>query len=428
MSIGEEKLWNREIRSKMIEDLSQYLSLYLFKGNISDVSYGIESLFQLTPDEVSAQKAAHFLLSEELNEFIKVLPFLLRNLAHSSKKEMIEYRGLIRGKVDWSQTYKTRYANGFDDKSLFICLPASKSYDLEENQLLKYMLRKIVLLYEKTLSFIDNPNIEVEYEEIDDDEEERIINNWQDIVNNRYYIVKKSLKNVYFNNITDVKRIKPKTLRKAKNHRNPYYQKLAKLSELYENLFVYDNKESLKQLVEKQLLKPASNDTLYELFIFFSIVDNLAENKKFGLLIPGNDYSVSSTIGDIDVKIYYQGVPKDIFSKCTKYKKIFENYDIGVNLRRPDVLIEFEKEGKTYYRIVEVKRTSKPNYIRDSVYKVLGYLNDFEGIPFTKNIPGVITCWEGVKMDNRYGAFDQEILILNKRDFLDNLNELLSLE
>ena len=31
-------------------------------------------------------------------------------------------------------------------------------------------------------------------------------------------------------------------------------------------------------------------------------------------------------------------------------------------------------------------------------------------------------------MDNKYGAFDQEILILNKQDFLDNLNVLLSLE
>ena len=31
-------------------------------------------------------------------------------------------------------------------------------------------------------------------------------------------------------------------------------------------------------------------------------------------------------------------------------------------------------------------------------------------------------------MDNKYGAFDQEILILNKQDFLENLNELLSLE
>lgn len=412
----------------MIQDLKEYLSLYLFKGNVSNVSYGIETLFQLNADELKAQKAAHFLLSDELNEFIKILPFLMRNLAHSSQKEMIEYKGLIRGKVDWSQTYKRRYANGFDDKSLFVCLPASKSYDLEENQLLKFMLMRIVVLFEKTLSFIKNPDFEIEYEEIDADEEENIVNNWHDIVSNRYYLVKKALRNVYFNSISDVKSINPKVLRKAKNHRNIYYQRLAALYELYEELFVYDDLDALKELVEEQLLKPASDDTLFELFIFFSLVDYLPEDNELGLLFYGNDYSVKSTIGDVDIRIYYQGVPKQVFSKCTKYKKIFDNYDIGVNLRRPDVLIEIEKDGKKYYRIVEVKRTSNQNYIRDSVYKVLGYLNDFEGIPFTHNIPGVITCWEGVKMDNKYGVFDQEILILNKQDFLDNLNELLSLE
>ena len=412
----------------MIQDLKEYLSLYLFKGNVSNVSYGIETLFQLNADELKAQKAAHFLLSDELNEFVKILPFLMRNLAHSSQKEMIEYKGLIRGKVDWSQTYKRRYANGFDDKSLFICLPASKSYDLEENQLLKFMLVKIVVMFEKTLSFIKNPDFEIEYEDIDADEDEKIVNNWHDIVSNRYYLAKKALKNVYFNSISDVKHIKPKVLRKAKNHRNIYYQKLAALYDLYEKLFAYNDLETLKDLVEKQLLKPASDDTLFELFIFFSLVDYLPEDKELGLLVYGNDYSVKSTIGGLDVKIYYQGVPKQIFSKCTKYKKIFDNYDIGVNLRRPDVLLEFEKEGKKYYRIVEVKRTSNPNYIRDSVYKVLGYLNDFEGIPFTEKTPGVIACWDGVRMDNRYGAFNQEVLILNKPDFLSNLEELFSLE
>ena len=140
MYLREEKLWNSEIRSDMILDLKEYLSLYLFKGNVSNVSYGIETLFQLNADELKAQKAAHFLLSDKLNEFIKILPFLMRNLAHSSQRERQEFKGVIRGKVDWSQTYKRRYANGFDDKSLFVCLPASKSYDLEENQLLKFLL------------------------------------------------------------------------------------------------------------------------------------------------------------------------------------------------------------------------------------------------------------------------------------------------
>ena len=423
----EEKLWTSEIRSEIILNLKDYLSLYLFKGNVTDSNYGIEHLFDLRPEELKAQKAAHFLLSDKLNEFIKILPFLMRNLAHSTQKEKIECRGIIRGKVDWNQTYKTRYANGFNDKSLFVCMPPSKIYDLEENQLLKYMLKEIVALFENTLTFIENKDSDSEYEELDSNEEEEINDNWQDIVSNRYYLVKKALKNVYFNNISDVNYIKPKVLSKAKRHRNIYYQKLAGLYDLYEKLFIFDDDEEqnvLKELVEKQLLKPASDDTLFELFIFFELVDMLPE-PSLGLIMKNNDYSAKSTIGDVDIKIYYQNLPKDEFTnEKSDYKNIFKNYDINVNRRRPDLLLEFEKDEKKYYRIVEVKRTSSKKYIKDSVYKVLGYLNDFEEISFTKNIPGVIVCWGGVKMTDIPNAFDQDILILNKEDFSENILEL----
>ncbi len=398
-----DELWDFNTRLEIINELKDYLQLYLFKGK-GFPENGVSKLFDLKENELNTLKSVHFLLSSQLNDFIEVLPQLMRNLSHSTSREKIISKGVIRGKIDWNKTFKTRYSQGYNDSSLFVCTPPSKSYDLCENQLLKFLLKKIVYLFENTLSFID-----IEVNESD---------NWHEEVKLKYFKVKKTLKNVYFNEISDVNLIKPKTLRKAFMHRNQFYKKLANLYKLYDDLFISNDLGVLKSIVETQLLKPASDDTLYELYTFFNLVDSL-EVEELGLLMPKNDYAVLGYYDDCEVKIYYQEVPKDDFS-YSKYKEIFENYDINVNLRRPDILIEFNGS----YRIVEVKRTSNPNYIRDSVYKVLGYLNDFNQAEFSKNTPGVIVVWDGINTVSE-NAFSNEILILNKNEFIDNLDMIL---
>ena len=50
---------------------------------------------------------------------------------------------MVKGRIDWGLTIKERYSRGFNDPTLFICKPASKMYDLPENQLLKFILNKI---------------------------------------------------------------------------------------------------------------------------------------------------------------------------------------------------------------------------------------------------------------------------------------------
>lgn len=398
-----DELWDSNTKLKIINELKDYLQLYLFKGN-GFPENGINKLFNLRENELNTLKSVHFLLSNQLNEFIEILPQLMRNLAHSTSKEKVITKGVIRGKIDWNTTFKTRYSYGYNDSSLFVCTPPSKSYDLCENQLLKFVLRKIVYLFEDTLSFI---NLEINESD-----------NWHEEVKLKYFKAKKTLKNVYFNEISDVNLIRPKTLRKAFMHRNQFYKTLANLYRLYDDLFISNDLDVLKSIVETQLLKPASDDTLYELYTFFKLVDKL-EVKELGLLMPKNDYAVLGDYGNCEVKIYYQELPKDDFS-YSKYKETFKNYDINVNLRRPDILIEFNGS----YRIVEVKRTSNPNYIRNSVYKVLGYLNDFNQVKFSKNILGVIVVWDGINISSKY-AFSNEILILNKNEFIDKLDMIL---
>lgn len=64
--------------------------------------------------------------------------------------------------MDWNQTLKVRYTEGFDDKNLFICQPPSKYFDLEENQLLKFLLNRILSLKKNFVDLFGLSEFDVE--------------------------------------------------------------------------------------------------------------------------------------------------------------------------------------------------------------------------------------------------------------------------
>ncbi len=434
-----ENCWKEEDYDMVFSEVKNYMSLYLFKKSLpSNLGIGIKNLFNLTDQELDELKMVHFLLSKELNELINILPQLTRNLAHSSVKQIVESRGIIRGKIDWGATYKTRYAYGFNDKSLFVTSPTSKSYDLEENQLLKFLLEKVL----EFAADIDMQDLQKQINSTEDiiDEE----NTFYDIISNRVFAVRSFLRNVYFNEISSVSEVKPKAYRKAMNHRNRYYAYVARLYKLYEDLFILDDKKALEDLVSKQILKTTDWDDLYELYVFFEIAEHLRrlypdENAneqlkrfKVGLLKPGNDYAISFKDDKYypnGIKIHYQNVPDD-FKKNSWYKEIINNYNFNGRSKRPDVVIEFIDENNvSSYRFVEVKRSSESSYIAGSVYKAMGYFSDFsEGVNLTGRIPGVLITWGGIHINNLEDALENDIFIVNKDEFEIHLDKILSLD
>lgn len=401
----------------LLNEIKQFLHLYFFKGYISNnPNKEIEDLFDLSKEDLNTLKAIHFLLSDEVKNLIEILPILMRNLSHSTRKETEEFKGQIKGRVDWNQTLKSRYAEGFDDKSLFICQPPSKYYDLEENQLLKFLLNKIISLKINFVDFITLSAFDIEkIDSID----------WQEKVSNIYQMAKKTLKKVYFNDITTIKTVKSKHLRKTYKNRNQLYHRVAKAYILYEDLFIAEDENVLRDLVENRLIKAADPDKLYEIYVFFNLIKSLPESKDLRLLYSGNDYAVKSQIGNVDVTIYYQKTPP-ILKEKSEYLEILDNYEINKSVKSPDVIIEFEKDSEVYYRLVEVKNSSQTSYVRESLYKVMGYYKDFERSKnYVKNYPIVLVMWGGISISSDYDPFDDKIIILNRLEFLNNLERII---
>ena len=431
--LNEQDQLNKEILDYVLEDIIDFIFNYLFKGEVSSLGFKFETLFGLEGNDLETLKAVHFLLNDKLRTFLYNLPILLRNLSHSTQKENKEFKGIIRGRIDWNDTIKTRYAKGFYDPSLFICSPPSKYYDLEENQLLKYMLKKILKLINQ-LSFLTiNKNESFKGFDLETIADEK---DWYKIIQNNYTLVKKTLKKVYFDKISDVRYIKPKMIRKANKNRNHLYHLLADIYKLYNDLFENKDEAILKELLNEKVIKAADHHKLYEIYIFYKLVDALPEKPKLGLMHKSNEYAAELEKDDgSKITIHYQHTPYPLSSKdISEYLRIIDNYIIGGKSRAPDIILEFEKDNKRTFRIVEVKNTSDTGYIRDSIYKVMGYYKDFERIldiensSYCLNCPIVLVTWGGIRIKKDYNPFHDNIIVLNRKEFLNNLDNLINLD
>lgn len=418
-SVGSYTELNDKNMDLLLEEIKEFLHLYFFKGSISNnPNKPIEDLFDLSKDDLDTLKAIHFLLSDEVKNLVEIMPTLMRNLSHSTRKETEEFRGQIKGRIDWNKTIKERMSQGFDDKSLFICQPPSKYYDLEENQLLKFLLNKIISLKNNFVDFIALTEFDVE--KIDSSD-------WQKKVSNIYQISKKTLKKVYFNDITSIKVVKSEHLRKTYKNRNQLYHGVAKAYILYEDLFVLEDKYVLRDLVENRLIKAADPDKLYEIYVFFNLIKALPESKDLSLLYSGNDYSAKSQIGAVGITVYYQKTPQNLREE-SEYLEILDNYEINKSVKFPDVIIEFEKNNDVYYRLVEVKNSSQTEYVRESLYKVMGYYKDFErSNKYVENYPIVLVMWGGISISSDYRPFKDKIIILNRLEFLNNVEKIINM-
>lgn len=408
----------------ILEDIGEFLQLYLFKGNVSLNSTEIENLFELSHDDLNILKAVHFLISDEVRNLVGILPRLVRNLAHSTQRKTTIMKGNVRGSINWNMTVKERYSGGFDDKSLFVCNQPSKYYDLEENQVLKFLLNKIKYLKQTYLNFISPETFD--FEKINQNTD------WYTVINDTYEITKLILKKVYFRDISELK-IKSKHIRKCIKNRNLHYHYVAKAYMLYEDLFVNDNREALIKLINERVIKTANPNKLYEIYVFYNLVKSLPGVHEKKLLYSGNNYSTTSLLDGLEITVHYQKTP-DSLKEVSQYLEIIKNYEISGKTRSPDIIIEFKKDNETYYRLVEVKNSSSPNYIRESLYKVMGYYKDFKGVcelenfNLTEKYSVVLVVWGSISIKKDYNPFDDDIIILNRKEFISNLKNLLTLK
>ena len=381
-------------REEMLEEISDKLIIYLKSGNISTKSF----LQKIDPNIKNLKQLIriHFLLHDDVREFITSLPVEIRNIKTSTKKINRLYKGEVRGRISWQKTIANRYQTGCPDSTAYVCQETSKDFNINENLVLKKLLSII-----NSIVFEDLVGQPENYTWLED---------WLGEAN-----LTRILRQVYYRNIyirrIDISgvNITPRMIESARLSRNSFYRKAANLLKKYYNYIEQDNwkedSQALKELFKNTFIQPESESVLFELYwIIKLIAANQADSEGYQLqVIDGHSNKVATwkKAGKI-YNLYHDSAGSDrlkfslglkdlsyikneYLRRKVKAKKaaikISDLFDVGINNNiwsgRPDLIVEVinnDDEKKLSKLIIgEIKYSANENTIKTGLKELMDY-------------------------------------------------------
>jgi len=411
--------WTDEEYNEILGCVEKYLWLFVqSNATIHKPEQIVCNLAQLERHELRLLQLIYFLLSETIQKSIKeCTPQLLRRLTQSTDKMTAEIKGAVRGNVDWNLTLKRRLTTGFSNPTGFITRVAVKTYNIPEMQALKYLLTQTSCLCVEVLGKIPD-----KVETLPDEHNEK----WKSEVRFLYRLTSGFLNNTYLRDIELPTKITDMMLQKVRCARNAHFKSIYHSLRLYRRLFIQKEQETLRDCFARGVLKPLSRDTLYEVYILFVTMASLDRagwsREQFRLIGYSKGAVAQYKHGDSTVRVYYQKLPTT-FAQNSLYTDLLRKYQIDGSLRRPDIILEFDAE-RCNFKLLEIKRTQDKRYIVESIYKVFGYLKDFEKCFTSEAMPhAILVVWEGIEAGE--DASDV-VVVLNGRNYGHYLESMLS--
>ncbi|MQB35422.1 hypothetical protein DXT97_01110 [Agrobacterium tumefaciens] len=313
--------------------------------------------------------SAYWLSQPEVETFLfNDLPALLRNLGHGSRSSPPSIQPTFKGKVLWQETILGRLS-GTVPRGRYVVAPIEKSADIPENQLLRLFLERVVVTSSEMMRR-GNGSLPQRFGRIRD-------------------AALKALSNSYLQGVSAESRISARMLNTAIRHRDRRYARLAHLTRDFDAAVTRGKWGQILDLLRKGWLAPVSSDDLFELYALIIVMQLVERDMGFGPpaaygLIQRGRSAVATFAHpecDIAAELFFDQVPSGIFGGRSEYLDVISAHEgIGGQERRPDIIIRFSTPFAERRLFMEVKETEDRVYMRDSVYKVLGYLRDFAGI------------------------------------------------
>ena len=375
-------------REKIIEEISDFLVVYLKAGKV-----GLNSFIKKTELNISQLDhllMIHFLLQDEVKQFVRDLPVRIRRFKTSTRLETETYVGEVRGQINWPNTLKERLKINYKDRTIFSCNESIRNYDIPENLVLKELLQ---LLYRMLYLKIDFSHIE-KYE---------YFREWKDL---KVIVDEMLRKNVYLSKVqvTDHK-VTDRIIQNTLLHRNPLYRGAAKLLLNYRELIKKnDNQEILKELLKETFIFPEKEDVLFELFWTIQLIKNSTEDAQLQLIDGRNNLVASWEDESYCYHIYHDSTGSEnlMFHISTDEVAKVEHPYISKRIKsmeralqvaqtsfqsnfntttfwsgRPDIIVEVYCKGSgelVKVLIGEVKDTIKTDYAVKGLRELVDYM------------------------------------------------------
>lgn len=265
-------------RNELVDATTEELATYLRSGALNTRAL-TESLDyeDLEIDQWERLKRIHFCLSDPVHKFIRQLPDRVRRIKTENQRQDADFRGEIRGSVNWSGTLREWSETGYVDRTRFICETPYTEYDIAENRVLKRLLWQI------------HRTVTTELRGIEYDWRRQY---WTDDQIDRFDRLYQQ--NVHLNRIAPGQQITVtnQDLTAARRSRLELYRDAYDLFDRYRRLQTDQFDPDVTELLTETLVVPANEPTLFELFCLFRLL-RILNNDTLGIQL--NPIGTAST-------------------------------------------------------------------------------------------------------------------------------------
>ena len=385
---------NKITAEAMLEEISDELIIYLKQGSIRVDSF--LKKVDLNINNFEQLLRIHFLLKEEVKEFIEDLPYLIRNIKTSTQKTNREVNGEIRGRIDWQATISNRSKNAYTNSNTFVCQQVDKDFNIKENLVLKKFLNILNNILYNDLNSSWN-----DYSWLSDwFNNDGLFKNFEQIMSKNVYLKRISLDNTI---------ISERMIADSKKSRNSLYRRAAELLEFYfdyieNNSWKNRDEENNKilELLRKSFIKPEKDSVLFELYWVIQLIRANANEYKLNLLDGSSNLTAEWLRGDYEYRLYHDSTASNelywnvdlneiknssnsyLKRKALSYKnaqKISNIFSSKINSSywsgRPDITIEIRNRSDNSLKkivLAEVKHTRNHETAKSGLKELLDYI------------------------------------------------------
>lgn len=381
-------------RDELLRQLTEDVLAYVMDGSIPKSTVAE----RIKPDQLDQRfndwatlVDLHFILKPEVTTFVQELPTHLRSLKTDTRSTAQTTRGAVNGRVNWSQTTRTRLSESPGDTSLFVCETRTEDYDTDENLVLKHLLSVIHRTLQSAEEYLDREYGWMEQTWTDE----------RDLVTELRRIVER---NVHVRRIRPPAQYEPtdRMLAAADASRHEVYRAAAHL--------VRDRRRArrgdagaIRELLDTTAITPDDEDTLLELFVLFRMIatlENLQDDAFELETISAGRQEVARLIGEKELVLYHDNsaddrglsfrtgipdhVPDEELGRTEIVQRVAhrvaEEYfhrEFRDHTGRPDVIVleVISADRSEYeYLVVEVKNSTRKDTIRTGIRETLEYL------------------------------------------------------
>ena len=378
-------------RGALLDRLTKDVIAYVMHGSVSeDVVVG-----SLKPDGLDERYDdyqtlvdIHFLLREDVVQFVRELPIHLRDLNTETRNHKQISTGGVEGRIDWQGTMQARATQSPGNTALFVSETKTEQYDTDEN----IVLKRLLSVLQSTLDDVED-YFQRDYAWVDE--------SWRD--EGLVEEVKNTVeRNVHVRRIKEPEEYEPtdRMLDAAQQSRKPVYREAARLVE-ERRAIQRGDPDAVRELLESTAITPDDEETLLELYVLFRIIAALesmvSEDATINTLESGRQ-EVARFDGENEIAIYHdtsagdrklsfrtnvgpdddatqgradevQVTAKEVANQYFR-KKSFEDHT-----GRPDVIVVEVISGDSHeYLITEVKNSTRDDTIRAGIKETLEYL------------------------------------------------------